>query len=352
MKWAHLLFSSLLLLTYCQGQDTQKTISDNVSTNEDLSTFSTFLTNATTEEVRSLLASKGPYTLFAPNNAAFSSANINMLDSVAFSNILKYHIIPGTVKTTDLKNTQLLPSLLSDPSLVNLPNGKSQVLPVHTYNNSTIIANASLTKPGLEASNGIMHIIDKILPIPDKPSQLVSTMNTRTFSEILIKTNMAGLIDSMKGVTVFVPVESAFGLFKIDTLNDSALSDMAKLHVASPAVIYSTEFSKSQNLSTLMNQALTFKSENGSTYVNGVEIIHTDMIASNGVIHLISGVLSSQLNLADPPSSNPNQSIPAPTLTGPPIRPSIDLFNAASSTLISFTTPLLFALLACCYLDA
>ncbi|KAK9700867.1 hypothetical protein K7432_011993 [Basidiobolus ranarum] len=340
MKCCYFLYSTLFILRYSQAQSIQRNIVETVSTYENLKTLSSLLANSTSEEIKNILIGKEQYTLFAPEDLAFSSVNLGSLDPTSLGNILKYHIVPGIVKTADLKNTQLLPTLLNDLTLVNLPNGKSQVLPVHQAMEKMKIGNASIVTTGVEASNGIVHIIDTVLPVPDKPSQLISTSSTRTFSDLLIKTNLAGVIDSLKGVTIFVPVEEAFNSFNPNNLNETALSDTLKFHIVSPAVVYSTEFNKTQRLVTLQSKQLNFKTENGTSFVNGVKIITSDVVASNGVFHLIAEVLSPILDYnSTVPLNSPQNSAkpndPSATTTGSPNRPTLELQNVAT-TLVSF----------------
>ena len=109
----------------------------------------------------STLSGTGPFTVFAPSNKAFSKLPTDTLTNLLktenkhdLSNILTYHVVPGKVLSSDLKDNQNIITV----------NGKS--VKVHLKNNCVYINNAKVTTADVGASNGVVHIIDSVLLPP------------------------------------------------------------------------------------------------------------------------------------------------------------------------------------------
>jgi uncharacterized surface protein with fasciclin (FAS1) repeats len=115
------------------------------------------------------LASAGPFTVVAPSDTAFDAfekANPGVLAGLSvadLTNILKYHVISGAaVKSTDLKNGQLAKTLAGPVVAVDLSGDKPK------------IGGATVAMADIEASNGVIHVIDTIL-LPPKDIIEVAT---------------------------------------------------------------------------------------------------------------------------------------------------------------------------------
>ncbi|MBW7468926.1 fasciclin domain-containing protein [Pontibacter aydingkolensis] len=100
----------------------------------------------------------GPYTVFAPSNEAFAALPAGTLDNLLkpenkqqLVDILTYHVLEGNVMAADLSNGMMVKTL----------NGKD--LKVMLDGNSVMINNANVTMPNVEASNGVVHVIDKVI---------------------------------------------------------------------------------------------------------------------------------------------------------------------------------------------
>jgi len=118
----------------------------------------------------------GPYTVFAPTDAAFAALPAGTIEALLANtgelmNILLYHAASGTVLSTDLTNGQTIPTLTFFPPLV-----------VTIDANGVFINNAMVTVADIIADNGVVHVIDDVL-LPQQPN---SVSNTET-----IKLNIA-----------------------------------------------------------------------------------------------------------------------------------------------------------------
>ncbi|MBD1396352.1 fasciclin domain-containing protein [Pontibacter sp. JH31] len=107
------------------------------------------------------LQGAGPYTVFAPTNEAFAALPAGTLDNLLkpenkqqLADILKYHVVEGNVKSTDLSNGMSAKTL----------NGAD--LKVMLDGSSVKINDANVTMPDVEASNGVVHVIDKVMMPP------------------------------------------------------------------------------------------------------------------------------------------------------------------------------------------
>ena len=108
------------------------------------------------------IADGGPYTIFAPTNAAFASlpeARLDMLmaDSALLAETLKYHVVSGSLKTTDLA------------SLTTLTTLQGGTIDVSTDSDGALsVEGISFVTSDVEASNGVIHFIHQLLPDPDE----------------------------------------------------------------------------------------------------------------------------------------------------------------------------------------
>jgi uncharacterized surface protein with fasciclin (FAS1) repeats len=103
------------------------------------------------------LKSKGPFTVFAPTDAAFSSIQkevdslLKPENKTKLSKVLTYHVVNGKLKAADLKDGQELTTVEGEKLKVTIKDKK------------VTVGGANITGTDIDASNGIIHIIDKVL---------------------------------------------------------------------------------------------------------------------------------------------------------------------------------------------
>src|SRR3954452_6516957 len=117
------------------------------------------------------------------------------------------------------------------------------------------------------------------------------------FKTLVKAVQEAGLVDTLKGkgpFTVFAPTDEAFAKLPAGTL-ESLLQDKQKLasiltyHVV-PGKIMAAQV-KAGQVKTVQGQSLTVTTKNGAVIVNNAKVVKTDIVASNGVIHVIDTVV-------------------------------------------------------------
>jgi uncharacterized surface protein with fasciclin (FAS1) repeats len=120
--------------------------------------LSTLVTAVSTADLVKTLQGKGPFTVFAPTNAAFEKLGDDQVQSLLepesrdqLTKILTYHVVPGTLTAADLRDGQKLETVAGETLTVEVDGDK------------VMVGDATVVKPDVEASNGVVHVIDSVL---------------------------------------------------------------------------------------------------------------------------------------------------------------------------------------------
>lgn len=269
--------------------------------------FKTLLAAAKAAGLAPALSGKGPFTIFAPTDKAFGkipAAKIKELlrpeNRATLQAILKFHVVPAKAKLADVINGPAFSTL----------NG--QKLKVCVKGAQVNVGKAKILTPNINASNGVIHVIDTVL-IPETRNIVGVAASTGKFKTLLVAAKAAGLVGVLTGdkpFTVFAPTDEAFAKLPkglVATLlqpeNKNALIRVLTHHVV-PGRVDAATAVKAGAAKSAAGTQLRFALKNGHLQVNGVQIAATDINASNGTIHVVSQVLvPSKLSLA--PSRSP-----------------------------------------------
>jgi uncharacterized surface protein with fasciclin (FAS1) repeats len=122
--------------------------------------LSTLLAAVTAGDLATTLQGKGPFTLFAPTNQGFSDIQ-STVDTLLkpenkgdLQKVLTYHVVPGTYMAADLKNGQELTTV------------QGEKLTVSVDGDTVKVNDATVEQADVEASNGVVHVIDEVLVPP------------------------------------------------------------------------------------------------------------------------------------------------------------------------------------------
>jgi len=258
------------------------------------------------------LSSAGPFTVFAPTNDAFAALPAGTLDSLlqpenkgTLVDILTYHVVSGKVLSTDLGPSQEVETLEGNTISIKARDGAV------TVNGRNVVAADN------EATNGVAHIIDGVLlpPAPTlaptpAPKNLVELAQSVDILSTLVAAVVAGdLVETLSSAgpfTVFAPTNDAFAALPAGTLdsllqpeNKGTLVDILTYHVVSGKVL-STDLGPSQEVETLEGNTISIKARDGAVTVNGRNVVAADNEATNGVAHIVDGVLMKDLPVACP----------------------------------------------------
>jgi len=243
-------------------------------------------------------------TVFAPTDDAFNAVpdkllNILASDPVLLTNVLLYHVVGSSAPSSSLNDGDMLDSLFSPYQLtVKIDNG------VYIMDGAGNMG--EVTVPDLMAVNGYVHVIDTVLlPYEIIYMNIVETVNSfENLTTLYTAVGAAGLVDALSdnttNLTVLAPNNKAFDMLDngvLDRLlaNTEDLADLLGYHVI-PGYILSSDLSDGATVTTLQGEDLTVKIDGGVYFVdaNGDEsmVIQADIMATNGVIHIINNVLA------------------------------------------------------------
>lgn len=241
------------------------------------------------------LKGDGPFTIFAPSDAAFAKlpkGTLEMLlapeNKAKLTNILTYHVVPGRFDAKHVVGSRALTTL----------SGIS--LEVTSNDSGVFVGGAQIVKTDISASNGIIHVLDSVALPPELPNIVGLAQQAGGFSTLLAAAEAAGLVGALSGpgpLTVFAPTDEAFAQLPKGTVasllepaNKARLVAILKLHVVPGRVDARTAITAGQAAS-LMGENLQFGIDSGRMQVNGANVIASDLAASNGVVHVIDTVL-------------------------------------------------------------
>jgi len=290
--------SASLVLTGCDDDDDDggmgampdQTITELAANNSDLSTLVGALQQAGLADD---LEGQGPFTVFAPTNAAFNGIDTDELtsDDALLEEVLQYHVVAGQeIASGDIEDGQTVETLQGETLTFSVDGGTVRV------------NGATVQTADVQASNGIVHTIDGVLlETVNTTQRAVLTSQLSTLTTAVVE---AGLDDDLAGdgpFTVFAPLNTAFDDVDVDELtgDEDLLNKVLTHHVVSGQAIASGDISDGQTVETLQGSELTFAVNNGTVTVNGVPVSTTDVRTSNGVVHLIDGVLLDVVNTTE-----------------------------------------------------
>ena len=151
----------------------------------------------------STLQGDGPFTVFAPTDQAFTDAEID-LDSfttdeeiAALADILLFHVYSGAVNAADV----------TDGLTVTMVNGDEASFTVST-DGTVMIGDATVTAADVAASNGVIHVIDKVLMPPTESDPDIPTVasGTGVHTALVAAVVQAGLLETLQGEGPFTSV--------------------------------------------------------------------------------------------------------------------------------------------------
>ncbi|MES3631014.1 MAG: fasciclin domain-containing protein [Longimonas sp.] len=247
------------------------------------------------------------WTVFGPNNEAFDSADLSGFSEDETQEILQYHALAG--QTTDAAS---LLGLLESEGELELETLTGEAINV-TLDGEQVVFNggqATLDANNLDyfASNGILHVIDGLLLPEDlRPANTIANVVSQNddFSTLLAALEEADLVDPLADeeatFTVFAPNNDGFAPINTDVLlAQPELGDVLGYHVIPDAAIRAADLNEGENtVTTLSGDELTVEVTNDGVFIEGSEVIQTDIEADNGVIHVLDRALLGNQNLAN-----------------------------------------------------
>jgi transforming growth factor-beta-induced protein len=269
--------------------------------------FSTLVAAVSAAGLVETLQSEGPFTVFAPTDEAFAQLPKGTVEALLqpengqlLTDILLYHVVGGKVMAADVIGL--------DGQMVDTALEGTQLL-VEVRDGSVFLnGEVMVIITDVEASNGVIHVIDAVLLPPTDEEMAMDIVETAMadgrFSTLVAAVSEASLVETLQSegpFTVFAPTDEAFAQLPEGTLesllqpeNKQQLTDILLYHVVAGKVIAAEVVGLDGQMvdTALEGKQLLVEVKDGSVFLNGeVMVIITDVKASNGVIHVIDAVL-------------------------------------------------------------
>jgi len=301
-----LMFAMVLFLASCSEDDdnnvepqvpaTQKSIVEIATSDANFSILVDALSKA---DLVNALSGKGPFTVFAPTNDAFEMLfetlgvnGIEDLSAEALTPILLYHVVGSKAMSSDLTTGYY--ETLSAAT----PDNKGMVIYAMVNNGVMINNSVNVVTADIEATNGVVHVIDEVILPPTVVDIAIQNAN---FSTLVAAVAKAGLVEASSAegpYTVFAPTNAAFdaaftalGISGLDDLTAEALTPILLYHVV-PDNVLASEVSAGMVPTLNTDSNITISVSDAGVMLDGTaNVVATDVQGSNGVIHAIDGVI-------------------------------------------------------------
>lgn len=303
----------LSLMVSCDNDDTPKSVDNSITglavKNSNLKILVQALTRA---ELATTLKGAGPFTVFAPTDAAFTAflkttsyATINDVPKDVLTQILLNHVVSGNVKSNDLTTGYVKTLAKSATSGTNTMSMYVDLTSGVKLNGVSKVITADVI-----ASNGVIHVVDAVINLPTIVTHATANPNFSSLVGALTGAGQPDFVSILSGTgpfTVFAPTNAAFtalntelapgGIAGVSTAN---LTKVLKYHVVNGNIL-AASLTEGQIVNTLQTpQTFTIQLTGGAKIkdVNNriSNITATDVQCSNGVIHVVNKVLLPNLN--------------------------------------------------------
>jgi uncharacterized surface protein with fasciclin (FAS1) repeats len=274
-----------------EGSGGEPAKSDIVDTAVNAGQFKTLVAAVKAAGLVETLKGEGPFTVFAPNDAAFEKLPKGTLELLLkpenkekLTNILTYHVVAGKVMAKDAAKLTEAETVFGQKISINATDGVK-------------IDGAKVISADIKCTNGVIHVIDSVI----LPKDIVGVAAANDdFSTLVAAVKAAELVETLQGdgpFTVFAPNNAAFAKLPEGTVaellkpeNREKLTAILTYHVVAGKVM-AADVVKLTEAATVQGQKVKIEVKDGSVHVDGAKVIATDIKCSNGVIHVIDSVI-------------------------------------------------------------
>lgn len=303
LKWIRPSIAALAtgLVAACGGGDDHPfTIADVTATDTRFGTLNQALVNT---GLRATLLGSGSFTVFAPTDDAFNALATELgitraqllADTPLLTSVLQYHVLSTRVPRASVPLGKAISPLAGGIFKVDSVSG---ALVITDGRNRT----SRITQTDVGATNGIIHVVDRVL-LPANRNIVQTAQALPQFSilvEAVVAANLQGALSGTGPLTVFAPTNDAFaallaelGVTKAQLLaNTPLLTKVLTYHVL-PARVLKADIVPGTPVTTLQGETFTVTPALAITDQRGrsAAITGTDVLASNGVVHVIDRVI-------------------------------------------------------------
>jgi uncharacterized surface protein with fasciclin (FAS1) repeats len=279
------------------------TIAEIASSNANLSTLVSALNKT---GLTSTFNSAGDFTVFAPTNDKFDAflaangfADLDAVPVSVLTEILKNHVVTGSFYSDELTTGYVKTLAKGAASSTNTLSMFVEVGSTVKLNGGAANGGATVVTADIEASNGVIHIVDNVIGLPTVVNHAIANPN---FTTLVGLVSDAGLVPTLNGTegspfTVFAPTNTAFTTFEsqnpgvLGGLDATQVISVLTYHVVGGANALSNAIPTTA-ITTLESGTFTIAGTTITDEQNrATGIVVVDVQASNGVIHAINNVL-------------------------------------------------------------
>ena len=263
--------------------------------------FSSLVAALAKADLVQTLSQEGSYTVFAPDNAAFTAflsangyANLDAVPTPALKELLLNHVVSGTNLSTDLSTGYVKTLGKGAASSTN-----TLSMYINTANGVSLNGVSNVTQADIIATNGVIHKVSSVIGLPTVVTHAAANSNFSTLVGLL---DGQGLVPTLNGTasspfTVFAPSNAAFTTFEtqnpgtLASLTSAQVTSVLTYHVVAGANVLSTGIPTTP-ITTLETGTFTI----AGTVITDEQMRNTNIVAvdvqcSNGVIHVVDNVL-------------------------------------------------------------
>ena len=263
--------------------------------------FNTLVAALDAADLVETLSGEGTFTVFAPTDEAFAALPDGMLEDLladpnTLKQILLYHVVGDVVMAETVV------------TLDNAETLEGSTVAIEVVDGNVFLNDSQVTSTDIEASNGVVHVIDKVLvpemeeavsnDVVEDVKSIAEVAVAGGFNTLVAALSAADLVETLSGdgaFTVFAPTDEAFaalpeGMLEGLLADTEALTQILLYHVVGDVVKAETVVTLDE-AETLAGNKVSIEVVDGNVYVNDSKVTSTDIEASNGVIHVIDKVL-------------------------------------------------------------
>lgn len=326
-KLSVVILAGMFIFSSCTKDETQNTVVDSqaglksvveiATSNNDFTTLVDALAKA---DLVNALDGDGPYTVFAPTNAAFETLfnklgvnGIEDLSAEALTPILLNHVVGVQAESSSLNSgyvstlNTFTPGMLGADVYVEVDGAKSLARGVDAETGEIsqkvskavkINGSVNIIIADVLASNGVIHIIDEVILPSTVVDFALSNPNFSTLVEAAVKADLVEALSAAGPFTIFAPTNEAFsmlfndlGVSGIQDIPAETLKPILLYHVIGDNVI-STEVGKGSVPTLNADANIEIDIVDSKVMLNtNSQVIAVDVQGTNGVIHVINKVL-------------------------------------------------------------
>ncbi|MFZ0545243.1 MAG: fasciclin domain-containing protein [Candidatus Promineifilaceae bacterium] len=279
--------------------ETTQTIYEVIQNEPELASFKALVDAAALSDN---LQQDGPFTVFAPTNEAWAAFDVKADTDATMTDILLYHILNGDYSTSELTDKEAVATLAGKYIFFNTAED-GVVL------NETV----PVTTAEIQATNGVVHIIDTVLPYPEGNTVFASEKGSPNNSIVEVLANdgrfdtllslleradlMGELQDTSASYTLFAPTDEAFEKVPPELLEEwladpeGALNTILSYQIVNDRLTIN-QIANAKYLPTLEGRAIAVTTDQFvQVYLNGRPIQSFNILADNGIIHVMDEVI-------------------------------------------------------------